>query len=61
MLPRPGPMDEKHNLTRPKGTSNRNRALDWIRENATEGVAYFADDDNTYDPSLFDQVHDIQG
>lgn len=53
-------MEQKHKIleynSRPRGSSNRNRALDWIRENATEGVIYFADDDNTYDPLLFEQV-----
>ena len=40
----------------PKGVSNRNRALEWIMENATEGVFYFADDDNTYDSRIFDLI-----
>lgn len=42
---------------KPRGVSNRNRGLKWIRANATEGVFYFADDDNTYDLDLFDQVN----
>lgn len=41
---------------KPRGVSNRNRGLKWIRENATTGVVYFADDDNTYDLELFRQV-----
>lgn len=41
---------------KPRGVSNRNRGLKWIRANATEGVFYFADDDNTYDLDLFTQV-----
>ena len=40
----------------PKGVTNRNRALEWILENATNGVLYFADDDNTYDTRIFDLI-----
>jgi hypothetical protein len=45
----------------PKGVSNRNAGLDWIIQNANEtgddsGVLYFADDDNTYDLRLFEEV-----
>lgn len=36
--------------------SSKNRGLAWLRANATEGVLYFADDDNTYDLELFQQV-----
>ncbi|GAB0098463.1 Galactosylgalactosylxylosylprotein 3-beta-glucuronosyltransferase [Sergentomyia squamirostris] len=46
----------RKNKVKPRGVSNRNRGLKWIRANATEGVFYFADDDNTYDVSLFDQI-----
>ena len=47
---------------RPKGVSNRNGALKWIYEyfswNTSEdsGVIYFADDDNTYDIRIFEEV-----
>ncbi|XP_076290912.1 galactosylgalactosylxylosylprotein 3-beta-glucuronosyltransferase P-like isoform X2 [Lasioglossum baleicum] len=40
----------------PRGVSNRNRGLEWIRANATHGVFYFADEDNTYDLPLFDEI-----
>lgn len=44
----------------PKGVWQRNRALTWIRENYhdldLDGVVYFADDDNTYDLALFDEM-----
>ncbi|XP_018344584.1 PREDICTED: galactosylgalactosylxylosylprotein 3-beta-glucuronosyltransferase P-like [Trachymyrmex septentrionalis] len=53
------PMPEKYKLkkgAKPRGVSNRNRGLQWIRANATEGVFYFADDDNTYDIELFDEI-----
>lgn len=42
--------------SKPRGVSNRNRGLQWLRANATTGVFYFADDDNTYDISLFEEV-----
>ena len=46
----------------PTGVENRNRALDWILKNVEEtgddsGVLYFADDDNTYDLRIFEQVN----
>lgn len=53
------PMPDKYKLkkgAKPRGVSNRNRGLQWIRANATKGVFYFADDDNTYDISLFDEI-----
>lgn len=53
------PMPEQYKLTKrakPRGVSNRNRGLDYLRANATEGVLYFADDDNTYDINIFEQV-----
>jgi hypothetical protein len=45
----------------PKGVENRNRGLEWILKHAKEtgddsGVFYFADDDNTYDIRLFEEV-----
>ncbi|XP_054732644.1 galactosylgalactosylxylosylprotein 3-beta-glucuronosyltransferase P isoform X1 [Anastrepha obliqua] len=53
------PMPEEYKHTKkakPRGVSNRNRGLDYIRANATSGVFYFADDDNTYDISIFEQM-----
>ncbi|XP_011148820.3 galactosylgalactosylxylosylprotein 3-beta-glucuronosyltransferase P [Harpegnathos saltator] len=53
------PMPEKYKLkkgAKPRGVSNRNRGLQWIRANATRGVFYFADDDNTYDIELFNEI-----
>lgn len=55
-------MPEKYKLkkgAKPRGVSNRNRGLQWIRANATRGVFYFADDDNTYDIELFDEVRPV--
>jgi len=42
-----------------KGVPQRNLALAWIRNNVdptTMGVVYFADDDNTYDLQLFEEM-----
>ncbi|XP_037718678.1 galactosylgalactosylxylosylprotein 3-beta-glucuronosyltransferase P isoform X1 [Drosophila subpulchrella] len=53
------PMPEKYKQTKrakPRGVSNRNRGLEYLRQHATEGVLYFADDDNTYDISIFEQM-----
>ena len=42
---------------KPKGVANRNLGLEWVLENSEEGgVVYFADDDNTYDLRLFNEV-----
>ena len=39
------------------GVSNRNKGLEWIMEyGEDDAVAYFADDDNTYDIRLFNEV-----
>ena len=40
----------------PKGVSNRNGGLAWVKARARDGVVYFADDDNTYDIRLFEEV-----
>lgn len=43
-----------------RGVDQRNRGLQWLRENFKlgqhEGVVYIADDDNTYSIRLFDEV-----
>lgn len=53
---KPGDPDWKY----PKGVWQRNRALRWIRSNENDldlhGVVYFADDDNTYDLEIFDEM-----
>ena len=46
--------------SKPKGVSNRNAGIQWVKEHATSGVVYFADDDNTYDIRLFDEVCSFQ-
>jgi galactosylgalactosylxylosylprotein 3-beta-glucuronosyltransferase 3 len=44
----------------PKGVWQRNTALGWLRQNQknldTRGIVYFADDDNTYDLEIFDEI-----
>lgn len=50
------PANFRTKKVKPRGVSNRNRGLEWIRANASEGVFYFADDDNTYDVEIFDEV-----
>jgi galactosylgalactosylxylosylprotein 3-beta-glucuronosyltransferase 3 len=46
--------------TKSRGVEQRNLGLEWIRHhvnpNKTKGVVYFADDDNTYDVKLFEEV-----
>jgi len=39
----------------PRGVNQRNRGIDFVRENHRNksAVLYFADDDNTYDPQVF--------
>jgi beta-1,3-glucuronyltransferase len=43
---------------KPRGVSSRNAAMKWVLDNDMhpEGVIYFADDDNTYDLRLFDEI-----
>ncbi|CRK97447.1 CLUMA_CG010836, isoform A [Clunio marinus] len=36
--------------------SNRNRALEWLRSNAVDGVFFFADENRTFDPRLFEDI-----
>ena len=50
------PEEYKKKKSIPKGVSNRNGALEWIVKNTNSGVFYFADDDNTYDLRLFEEV-----
>ena len=43
--------------TTKRGVLQRNAGLTWLRaNNKTNGVVYFADDDNTYDVRLFEEV-----
>ena len=45
----------------PKGVENRNKGVEWIVKHVEQtgddsGVFYFADDDNTYDIRIFEEV-----
>ncbi|KAI1288336.1 Galactosylgalactosylxylosylprotein 3-beta-glucuronosyltransferase 3 [Halotydeus destructor] len=49
------------NWLKPRGVNQRNRGIAWLRENKSKspevsGVVYFADDDNTYDLELFEEM-----
>ncbi|XP_022248272.1 galactosylgalactosylxylosylprotein 3-beta-glucuronosyltransferase 2-like [Limulus polyphemus] len=39
-----------------RGVTNREVGLAWLRQNAKDGVVFFADDDNSYDLRLFDEA-----
>ncbi|KAK0087695.1 hypothetical protein PV325_000352 [Microctonus aethiopoides] len=48
---------------KPRGIAQRNAALTWIRKNynaTTNGIVYFADDDNTYSVKLFKEMEKIK-
>jgi len=42
--------------TRDWGNEQRNAALEYIHDTGMEGIVYNADDDNKYDPRLFDEI-----
>ncbi|XP_067681675.1 galactosylgalactosylxylosylprotein 3-beta-glucuronosyltransferase I-like isoform X1 [Haliotis asinina] len=48
------------NWLKPRGVLQRNVGLSWLRKNldpeVQPGVVYFADDDNTYDLKIFEQM-----
>ncbi|XP_056645230.1 galactosylgalactosylxylosylprotein 3-beta-glucuronosyltransferase P-like [Diorhabda sublineata] len=54
--PMPAEYKNKTKGAKPRGVSNRNKGIEWIREHAKTGVLYFADDDNTYDLELFSDI-----
>ena len=48
------------NWLKPRGVPQRNAGIKWLREKATkDGVVYFADDDNTYDLQIFEEVSSL--
>lgn len=60
-----GPRPATHRDKRSgRGVSNRLKGLEWLRQNfsntSTEGVVYFADDDNSYDIRVFDEMRQTQ-
>ena len=52
--------NKKPQVKKPRGIEQRNAALKWLRRQyrhgEVKGVVYFADDDNTYDLRVFDEV-----
>ena len=50
--------------SKPRGVLQRNKALQWLRDNTDSidhnGVVYFADDDNTYDLRLFEEIRSVK-
>ena len=42
--------------TNDKGNTQKNLAIDYIRENRLSGVVYIADDDNDYNEKLFEEI-----
>jgi len=46
--------------SKPRGVAQRNKGIAWLRDNPDKlhhaGVVYFADDDNTYDIRLFEEM-----
>ena len=49
----------------PKGVENRNQGMKWVYDHVLStgdysGALYFADDDNTYDLRLFDEIRYTQ-
>lgn len=50
--------------SKPRGVWQRNKGIQWLRENAEwldhNGVVFFADDDNTYDIRLFEEMRYTQ-
>ncbi|XP_038074654.1 galactosylgalactosylxylosylprotein 3-beta-glucuronosyltransferase 3-like [Patiria miniata] len=59
--PEPHRMGENDpNWLKPRGVEQRNTAIDWLLENVdankNPGVVYFADDDNTYDLRIFEEM-----
>ncbi|KAG5877263.1 hypothetical protein JTB14_009759 [Gonioctena quinquepunctata] len=56
VAPMPAEYKNKTKGPKPRGVSNRNKGLEWIRQHVTTGVLYFADDDNTYDLDLFNEI-----
>lgn len=70
VLNEPTPEEHKHKVPtwlHPRGVSQRNVALQWIRDNVQEdteserhSVVYFMDDDNTYSLELFQEMAKIE-
>ncbi|KAH3851204.1 galactosylgalactosylxylosylprotein 3-beta-glucuronosyltransferase 3-like [Dreissena polymorpha] len=49
------------NWLKPRGVLQRNKGLQWLRnQTGVTGVVYFADDDNTYDLRIFEEMRYTQ-
>ena len=46
--------------SKPRGVAGRNAGISWVLNNHSQGVVYFADDDNSYDIRLFNEVYLIK-
>nr|XP_018910081.1 PREDICTED: galactosylgalactosylxylosylprotein 3-beta-glucuronosyltransferase P-like isoform X1 [Bemisia tabaci] len=55
IAPMPEDLKKKKGL-KPRGVSNREKGINWVRNHTTDGVLYFADDDNTYDIQIFHEM-----
>lgn len=54
----PMPAKYRNKTAKPKGVSNRLAGIQWLQKHGrNNGVFYFADDDNTYDLRLFEEVY----
>lgn len=58
--------EKEPNWKKPRGVLQRNKALDWLRNELSydvtsdQGVVYFADDDNVYSLEIFDEMKKIK-
>ena len=55
----PMPAMYKTEKYKPRGVASRRAGLEWVLKNhdkSKKGIVYFADDDNTYDLRLFDEI-----
>lgn len=55
-------VQQEPNWKKPRGVLQRNKALEWLRNELSydvttdQGVVYFADDDNSYSLEIFEEV-----
>lgn len=58
----PMPTVYRNQKNKPRGVSGRNKGMEWIRKSEVDrnGVVYFADDDNSYDLRLFEEIRSVK-